>query len=80
MAEIADKLVLLPLEFFEARAAIEAQELDVLVYADMNSEPLTHFLGFNKLARKQVIPYVERGGCIVTKLSSLCRHCSGEIQ
>ena len=30
-----------------------AVRLDVLVYADMNSEPVSHFLGFSRLARVQ---------------------------
>lgn len=29
--------------------------LDVLVYADMNSEPVSHFLGFSRLARVQAV-------------------------
>lgn len=29
--------------------------LDILVYADMNSEPVTHFLGYSRLARVQAV-------------------------
>lgn len=29
--------------------------LDVLVYADMNSEPVSHFLGFSRLASVQAV-------------------------
>ncbi|CBJ26241.1 putative methyltransferase [Ectocarpus siliculosus] len=29
--------------------------LDVLVYADMNSEPISHFLGYSRLARVQAV-------------------------
>ena len=29
--------------------------LDVLIYADMNSEPMSHFLGYARLARVQAV-------------------------
>ncbi|KAJ8603228.1 hypothetical protein CTAYLR_003809 [Chrysophaeum taylorii] len=50
-----DELILLGLNFYENRGLIANAELDILVYADMLSEPMTYFLGFSRLASVQVV-------------------------
>ncbi|CAM9516421.1 unnamed protein product, partial [Heterosigma akashiwo] len=55
LAAAADRVVPLTHSFPEARLAIANEHLDVLVYADMMSEPLTHFLGHARLAAVQCL-------------------------
>ena len=38
-----------------ARAQIESLGLDILVFGEMNSEPLNHFLGFSRMAPLQLL-------------------------
>jgi predicted O-linked N-acetylglucosamine transferase (SPINDLY family) len=45
--------VVLPGDVAAARTVIAAQELDVLVYADIGMEPLSYFLAFSRLAPVQ---------------------------
>ena len=45
----------LPLNFAGARAILLAANLDILVFADMNSEPMNHFLGYSRFAPVQCL-------------------------
>jgi protein O-GlcNAc transferase len=50
-----DKAVSLPLDIQQARIAIAAEELDILVYTDIGLEPLTYFLSQSRLAPMQCV-------------------------
>jgi len=41
----ADEVVILSLNFATARKQVADHQLDILVFGEMNSEPLNHFLG-----------------------------------
>lgn len=50
-----EHIVLAPRSLPSARAAIEARELDILVYADIGMDPFTYFLSFSRLAPVQCV-------------------------
>lgn len=50
-----DEIVNLGLNFLENRRLIVGASLDVLIYADMLSEPMTYFLGFSRMAQVQCV-------------------------
>ena len=50
----ADRYVALPRELGQVRAAIEAAELDILLFADVGMNPLTTFLALSRLAPLQL--------------------------
>jgi len=43
--EAADEVMTLSLNFLTARRQVADQQVDILVFGEMNSEPLNHFLG-----------------------------------
>jgi len=51
--EKPDSYTILPIDLAQARAAIAALELDVLIYGDIGMEPLTFYLAFARLAPVQ---------------------------
>jgi len=53
IARAADKTLDLPRNLPAARAAVAAEKLDLLVYADIAADPFTYFLAFSRLARVQ---------------------------
>lgn len=55
LSQAADELLPLGLNFVSNRRRIAEADLDVLVYADMLSEPMTYFLGFARLAPIQLV-------------------------
>ena len=55
LLKAADEVIKLPLDGEFAKVVLSELELDVLVYADMNSEPMTHFLGFCRFAPIQAL-------------------------
>ncbi|CAM9181073.1 unnamed protein product [Laminaria digitata] len=55
LLEAADEVVQIPLKVPVARGLLGDLRLDVLIYADMNSEPVSHFLGYARLARVQAV-------------------------
>ncbi|MCR9255446.1 MAG: tetratricopeptide repeat protein [Alphaproteobacteria bacterium] len=63
-----DRHVPLPTDLFAARAAIAAQELDVLFYCDIGMDPLTYFLAYARLAPVQCVTW---GHPVTTGLESI---------
>ncbi|MBT5667927.1 MAG: tetratricopeptide repeat protein, partial [Rhodospirillaceae bacterium] len=55
IAADVDKTVTLPFDVQQARTAIAAEELDVLVYTDIGMEPLTYFICHSRLAPTQCV-------------------------
>eukprot|EP00750_Incisomonas_marina_P002018 INCI11906.1.p1 GENE.INCI11906.1~~INCI11906.1.p1 ORF type:complete len:838 (-),score=119.72 INCI11906.1:1003-3516(-) len=55
LMDAADHVIPIALSLPEARDRIAAQELDVLVFADIMSEQMNYFLAFSKLARIQCV-------------------------
>ena len=53
IAEQADKWITLPQDLVEARLAIAAAQLDVLLYPDIGMDPHTYYLTFARLAPVQ---------------------------
>ncbi|CAM9689090.1 unnamed protein product [Phaeothamnion confervicola] len=51
----AERVVPLSVRRLENVATLEALRLDAIVFADMNSEPMTHFLGYARLAPVQIL-------------------------
>ena len=54
LRESADELRPVGLNYYDARQTLAAAELDVLVFADMLSEPMSYFLGFGRFAPVQI--------------------------
>jgi protein O-GlcNAc transferase len=54
MARAADELRPLSLSLAESRSTLAGLNLDVLIYADLTSEPVSHFLAHARLAPVQV--------------------------
>ncbi|CAM9357232.1 unnamed protein product [Discosporangium mesarthrocarpum] len=52
---VADHVEELPLRLNMARSILMDLRLDVIVYADMNGEPVSHFLGYARLAKVQAV-------------------------
>ena len=71
----SDVFVTTSLNFFEVRETIAKLELDVLVYADFLSEPITHFLVHSRLARVQCVFW---GNPITTGTDTIDYYMSGE--
>ena len=55
LTKYADEVVPLPLNSLTVRSILSELSLDVLVFADMNSEPLTHFLSYSRFAPLQIL-------------------------
>ncbi|MBT5111103.1 MAG: tetratricopeptide repeat protein, partial [Rhodospirillaceae bacterium] len=55
IAADVDRTVALPFDIQQARTAIAAEELDVLVYTDIGMEPLTYFISQSRLAPVQCV-------------------------
>ncbi|CAM9638268.1 unnamed protein product [Ectocarpus fasciculatus] len=55
LADAADEVIQLPMKLDVARTMLGGLRLDVLVFADMNCEPISHFLGYSRLARVQAV-------------------------
>ncbi|MBT3553871.1 MAG: tetratricopeptide repeat protein [Rhodospirillaceae bacterium] len=53
----ADKTISMPTDLAEARAAIVAEELDILFYADIGMDVRTYFLAFGRLAPVQCVTW-----------------------
>ncbi|CAM9959572.1 unnamed protein product [Ectocarpus sp. 12 AP-2014] len=66
----------LPMKLEVARSMLGGLRLDVLVYADMNSEPISHFLGYSRLARVQAVFW---GNPITTGNPSIDYFVSAEV-
>ena len=71
----SDLFVTTSLNFFEVRETIAELELDVLVYADFMSEPVSHFLVHSRLARVQCVFW---GNPITTGSETIDYYMSGE--
>ena len=55
LTEAADEVVQLSLDFHHARQTLMSANLDVAIFADMNSEPMNHFLGYSRFAPVQAL-------------------------
>ncbi len=55
VSKAADEVVPLSFDLEANRAVLVKLNLDALVYADMTSEPITHFLGQGRVAPIQVL-------------------------
>ena len=55
LLDAADEVVPLSLSYKHARSVLMDAKLDVLIFADMNSEPMTHFLGYARFASVQAL-------------------------
>ncbi|CAM9749410.1 unnamed protein product, partial [Ectocarpus sp. 6 AP-2014] len=76
LADAADEVMQLPVKLDVARRMLGGLRLDVLVYADMNSEPISHFLGYSRLARVQAVFW---GNPITTGNPSIDYFVSAEV-
>ncbi|CAN0159173.1 unnamed protein product [Ascophyllum nodosum] len=76
LADAADEVVKLPGKLRASKKILGELMLDVLVYADMNSEPISHFLGFSRLARVQAAFW---GNPITTGIPSIDYFISAEV-
>ena len=70
----ADSVIVFPLRVEAAREAVAEADLDILFYADIGMEPLSYYLAFARLARRQV---VWPGHPVTTGLSTIDAYISG---
>ena len=55
LRETADEVIPLGLNFFANRLALTTAELDVVIFADLLSEPMSYFLAYSRVARIQIV-------------------------
>ncbi|CAM9740156.1 unnamed protein product, partial [Scytosiphon promiscuus] len=80
LAEAADEVLQLPMQILGVAilrvSFYLSNRLDILVYADMNSEPTSHFLGYSRLAKVQAVFW---GNPITTGNPSIDYFVSAEV-
>lgn len=72
----AEHFAAVPADVDKARAAIEAAELDVLLYADIGMHPVTTFLSLWRLAPVQLVTW---GHSITSGIDSVDYYVSSEV-
>lgn len=72
----ADRYLSLPNDLHRVRQAIEAAELDMLLYADIGMHPTTYFLAFWRLAPVQLVTW---GHPVTSGIDTLDYYISSEM-